>query len=61
MRVLYIKMNYKNFEILKEVKQINHKYDIRTVYKIKTNLWFNSMEFLSINSLYKFIDKEVLK
>ena len=54
-------MKYKNFEILKEIKQITHTYDKREVFKIKTNEWFKCVEFLSLNNLYKFIDKEVEK
>jgi len=54
-------MRYKNFEITTEEKTINHKYDIRKVFKIKTNKWFKDVEFLSLDSLYKFIDKESLK
>lgn len=52
-------MNYKGFEIIKENKAINHKYDLRDIYKIKTNLWFNCLEFYNLEGLYKFIDKEI--
>ena len=54
-------MKYKGFEIIKEKKEINHKYDIREIYKIKTRLWFNCLKFLSLESLKKFVNKEVLK
>ena len=54
-------MKYKGFEIIKEKKEINHKYDIREIYKIKTGLWFNCLKFLSLESLKKFVNKEVLK
>ena len=52
---------YKGYKIIEEQKPINHKYDIRTIYKIKTNKWFNSIIFMSLSSLYKFINKECLK
>ena len=54
-------MSYKGFEITKEKKTINHRYNLKEVYKIKTNKWFNCLEFLSLDSVHKFIDKEVLK
>lgn len=52
---------YKGFKIIKEKKAINHKFNIKYIYKIKTDYWFNCLEFLSLDRLYKFIDKEVLK
>ncbi len=52
-------MNYKGFEIIINKKEVNHKFNIKRVYSIKTDLWFNCIEFLNLKSLYEFINKEI--